>query len=323
MKHLISFLLILSCLAQPAFAQPVRDVSDIPLLFNGNWLISWVGREEVVEQAALSLEQSRNTAIGRLTFGRDLMTPQIQEIKAHLEGDQLRFEVYRQRGDWHMKTYSGTLQPDGTIVGSMDPPAEGGEQWTAVPHNNRISLRVLDLENAILEVTHQLEYGRQSTRILEDEAGDRYAVLNNKGYAFATGPVQIHSVTNRETGEPIRYQLVPSVGFTGEAPNELLRVYLPESYQQGDLLQVDIIASAEARDDIKQVENGEWVFTFKSGFRGQFELPSGHSLVESSQPGYFTERDGYLVWNMDYLDRRMDFEIRTRTMSDILAQPGV
>ena len=307
-----SVFLILSLATSFVLSQPGTPADSPPAFGTGVWLISWIGREEVEEQAVLSLQQVRNTATGRLTFGRALMTPNTQEIKAIIDGTNIEFDVYRQRGDWHVKTYRGELLEDGSIVGTMDPPAEGGPNWSAVPHNDRVQLQIVDVAKKILRVTHELVYTRDKSFIQLDDEGRAYAILNNKGYAFATGPVKVLSVTDQLSDEAIDYSLVPSQSYFGDTPNDLIRVYLPDDLAEGEQLAVKIVAEAEAADDINWDSDGQLHLTFKSGFRGQVEIPLGHTLVSSSQSGYWSEREGRLVWNMDYLDRRVDFEVITQ-----------
>lgn len=161
-----------------------------------------------------------------------------------------------------------------------------------------VTIRVTDLESKTMRVTYTW---------IADKAGSIKGIYpGGAGYGFASSPIRVVSVTEKNTEQDLDYQVVPAPQGGGQS----VRVIYPNPVPKGGNFRLQITVEAKT-NDISRDSEGRYQFKYETGHIAFFVLPEGHAIVYSNYPVLVYERKGRTVVQVKESGRK-DLIFKTR-----------
>ena len=145
-----------------------------------------------------------------------------------------------------------------------------------------VTIRIVDLQSKIMRVTYTW---------IADVAGETYGIFpGGNGYEFASGPIKVISVIEKNTEQELDYEVVTAPKGGGQS----IKVIYPNPVPKGGNFKIEVTVEAKT-NDISRDSKGRYVFTYRTAHVAFFVLPEGHAIVYSNYPVLVYERKGRTV----------------------------
>ena len=163
-----------------------------------------------------------------------------------------------------------------------------------------VIINIVDVDRKIMRVTYRLSY---------DEPGSTASIFPSSGYSFASGPIEVIEVIEKNTAQKLVYKIMP-------APKantlQAVKFYFPNPIPKGGNYIVEITVEAQT-NNITKDEQGRYVFTYETSHNNAFFiLPKGHAIVFCNYPVLVYEREGRTVVQVMKEKGRKELMIKTR-----------
>jgi|GEM_PF-1752622 len=163
-----------------------------------------------------------------------------------------------------------------------------------------VIITIVDVDKKIMRVTYNL---------LFDQPGLTEFIFPSSGYEFASGPIKVIEVIEKNTEQKLEYEIIPAP----EANTlQAVKFYFPNPIPKGGNYRVEITVEAQT-NNITKDKQGRYVFTYTTSHDNAFFiLPKGHAIVFCNYPVLVYERVGRTVVQVIKGRGQKELMIKTR-----------
>jgi hypothetical protein len=166
-----------------------------------------------------------------------------------------------------------------------------------------VGIQVIDLQKKKMLVTYLWK---------DDRAGITQAVFPEKGYFFASGPIEILSTVERNSEKKLKATVVPPMNHLEAYPDrQSVLVHYPAPVPRNGSFLIEVSVQAKT-EYISHDLDGNYVIKYKTTHTVFFKVPSGHEIINCNYPLFIYQINGSTVArvNKSTSPKRLRFKIR-------------